>query len=399
MRPNTGSPEPRLPADDETLWAAVAARDEGWDDRFVYGVTSTGVYCRPSCASRRPRGDRVRFFATADDAEGAGFRACRRCAPRDARTQPTDGPLEDAARYLEAHADERVTLERLSAEVGLSPSHLQRTFSRRFGMSPRRYQTAIRTEALRRELHEGERVSDAGYRAGFGSSRALYEHADRGLGMTPGVYRRGGAGLVIRYTVLPSPLGWVLVGVTERGVCSVLLDDDEDAAVADLAAEFPRAELERDDAGVGTWAAEVVAYAAGRSSRPSLPLDLQGTSFQRRVWAALQELPEGATATYSDVAGAIGEPKAVRAVAGACAGNHVSLLVPCHRVVRRDGGIGGYKWGVEPEATHPRTGASHGPGADRDLAPRGAGGQSRALKTSDSFPPSSESVSTPASTR
>lgn len=331
---------------DDERWEAVQGRDASADGSFVYAVTSTGVFCRPSCPARRPRRDRVRFFAAPGEAVAGGFRACKRCRPEASAPTEASRAVGDAAAYLETHAAQSVTLAALATQVGLSPGHLQREFTRAYGLSPKRYQVRLRTEALKRGLRKGAKVADAGYIAGFGSSRALYESAGRGMGMTPADYRRGAEGLVIRYTIVPSSLGAVLVGRTEKGVCAVLLDD-ADTLRADLAREFPNAVLERDDAALGEWAGAVVDAVAGRPFSAAVPLDLRGTDFQRRVWAALQRVPAGTTVSYSDVAAAIGSPAAVRAVAGACAGNHVAVVVPCHRVVRSDGGIGGYKWGLE----------------------------------------------------
>ena len=253
--------------------------------------------------------------------------------------------VSKAAAYIEAHADEPITLASLAAAVGLSPTHLQRAFSTAFGRSPKRYQTALRAEALKRGLRNGSTVSAAAYEAGFGSTRGVYEGGSREIGMSPAQYRGGGGGLEIRYTVVGSALGGVLVGRTERGVCAVLLDD-EDVLVADLADEFPHAHLMRDDENLREWAAAVVEAVAGHAAASEIPLDLQGTEFQRRVWAELQRVPLGETASYAEIAQRIGRPTAMRAVAGACAGNHVAVMVPCHRVIRTDGGLGGYKWGV-----------------------------------------------------
>lgn len=330
---------------DDERWVAVMARDATADGAFVYAVTSTGVYCRPTCPSRRPGRENVRFFGSAGDAEAAGFRPCLRCTPQAAGGGPAQRAVAEAADHLERHVDEQVTLDALATHVGLSRAHLQRVFVRAYGCSPRRYQAALRTGMLKRGLREGLPVSEAGWEAGFGSSRALHESAGRGLGMSPGQYRGGADGLVIRYTIVPSSLGAVLVGRTDRGVCAVLPGEPGDLAEA-LAREFPRADLVRDDAALAEWAAPVVeAIAGGPVSR--LPLDLIGTDFQRRVWAALQDVPAGSTVSYSAVAEAIGKPSAVRAVASACGDNHVAVVVPCHRVVRSDGGIGGYKWGLE----------------------------------------------------
>jgi AraC family transcriptional regulator, regulatory protein of adaptative response / methylated-DNA-[protein]-cysteine methyltransferase len=259
---------------------------------------------------------------------------------------PGQQAVAEAAAYIKAHADERITLGSLADAVGLSPSHLQREFTAAFGRSPKRYQTALRAEALKRGLRDGATVSEAGYGAGFGSSRGVYEGAAREIGMSPAQYRRGGAGLEIRYTVVGSALGGVLVGRTGRGVCAVLLDEP-DRLPEDLAAEFPGARLVRDDEGLREWAAVGVEAVAGHALTGTLPLDLRGTDFQRRVWAELQRVPIGETASYAEIAARIGSPTATRAVAGACAGNHVAVVVPCHRVVRADGGLGGYKWGVE----------------------------------------------------
>lgn len=260
----------------------------------------------------------------------------------------TDGQhaVAEAAAFIEQHADEPITLAALAARVGLSPSHLQREFTRSYGRSPKRYQTALRAEALKRGLRDGSTVSDAGYEAGFGSIRGVYEGAAREIGMSPAQYRGGGSGLEIRYTVVPSVLGGVLVGRTERGVCAVLLDDPERLA-ADLAAEFPGAVLTRDDEGLAEWASVVVDAVAGHALNAPVPLDLHGSDFQRRVWAELQRIPLGETASYAEIAARIGRPTATRAVARACATNHAAVVVPCHRVVRTDGGLGGYKWGVE----------------------------------------------------
>ena len=333
------------------MWAAVCARDVESDELFVYAVTSTRVYCRPSCGARRPRRDRARFFSSPAEAEASGFRACKRCRPQDSGPAERDLKVAAAAAYIEAQPSETILLAELAEEVGLSPSHLQRAFTRAYGLSPRRYQAHIRGEEMKRRLREGESVAEAGYGAGFGSGRGMYEHGSRSMGMTPAAYRRGGSGLAIRYGISPSTLGTVLVGATDRGVCCVLLGDDEDAVGRALEEEFPRAQLVRDDAGVEAWTGEVVARVTGGAPGVSVPLDLRGTDFQRRVWAALQRVPMGSTVSYGALAQGIGMPSATRAVAGACAGNHVAVLVPCHRVVRTDGGIGGYRWGVERKKT------------------------------------------------
>lgn len=261
-------------------------------------------------------------------------------------SSPPD-PLLGAIAYLEAHLDEHVTLERLAREVGLSPSHLQRTFTKRFGHSPKEHQTALRAEALKRRLRGGEQVLDAVHGAGFGSSRGAYEASARRLGMAPGAYRRGGVGLEITYATAGETGGRVLVGVTDAGVCAVMLGDTDGELERALAAEFPRATLARSDGEAARQAAAVAAYLGGDMPAPHPPLDLHGTDFQRSVWTALQRVPAGTTVTYAQLAREIGSPFAYRAVANACGDNHIAVLVPCHRVVRADGGLGGYKWGVD----------------------------------------------------
>lgn len=265
----------------------------------------------------------------------------------------------EAAAFIETHLDEDIALERLAHEVGVSVSHLQRTFTRLFGHSPKQHQTGLRVEALKRRLRDGEGVSEAGYAAGFGSSRGVYEASAPRLGMRPAAYRSGGDGLTIRFAVAPSVIGLVLVGRTDEGVCAVMLGDGGGALADALAREFPRAELAADDALAATQAAAVAAYVSGEAGPPDVALDLRGTEFQRAVWTALTRIPAGTTATYADIATAIGAPSAYRAVANACGGNHIAVLVPCHRVVRTDGGLGGYKWGIErKERLLAREGAS-----------------------------------------
>jgi AraC family transcriptional regulator, regulatory protein of adaptative response / methylated-DNA-[protein]-cysteine methyltransferase len=248
-----------------------------------------------------------------------------------------------AAAYIEAHLDEDIPLARLAREVG----HLQRSFTRLFGHSPKQHQTGLRVAVLKRRLRDGEPVSAAAFGSGFGSSRGVYEAATPRLGMPPATYRAGGPGLTIRYAFAPSPIGLVLVGVTDVGVCAVMLGDHQTALTTALEREFQRAELVRDDDAAGPQATAVASYISGSSEVPEMALDFRGTDFQRRVWTALTRIPSGSTATYADVACAIGAPTACRAVANACGGNHIAVLVPCHRVVRTDGGLGGYKWGIE----------------------------------------------------
>ncbi len=334
-------------------WEAVASRDASQDGHFVYGVTSTGVFCRPSCPSRRPRRDRVRFFASGALARAAGFRACKRCRPEGGGPDAARRAVEKARAYLERHAGEPVRLATLAREAGLSPGHLQRTFKRLVGLSPREYAESLRTGRLRTALRQESSVSRATFETGFGSSSRLYERAHVLLGMTPGAYRQGGAGMEIRYTIVASPFGRLLVGVTTRGVAAVLLGDHDAALARDLKHQFPRATLARVDDGAEEWLGKLVRQVAARIARPgaaaggdALPLDLAGTAFQWRVWRALLEIPPGETVSYQQLARKVGKPRAVRAVASAVAANHAAVIVPCHRVIRSDGSLGGYRWGL-----------------------------------------------------
>lgn len=333
--------------DESAAWAAVQARDAAYDGRLVYAVASTGVYCRPSCPSRRPRRDRVAFYATPDEAEGAGYRECRRCRPRNAGPGAAERCVERARAYLDAHLDETVTLERLGRAAAMSPTHLQRTFKRVVGMSPREYVAARRAERLKARLREGDTVSRATFEAGYGSGSRVYEQAAPRLGMTPATYRRGGRGEQIRFTVAPSPLGRLLVAATERGVCAVTLGDTDEGLEEALRREYPDARVERAEEGLDEWVASVLRHLEGEEPALSLPLDVRATAFQWRVWKALREIPRGATRSYGEVAASLGMPSGARAVARACASNRVALVIPCHRVVREDGGMGGYRWGIE----------------------------------------------------
>ena len=327
-------------------WRAVQARDAAYDGRFVYAVASTRIYCRPSCASRRPTRSRVEFFASTTEAEGAGYRACRRCRPAE-ESSGIARAVAAAATFIRAHASERVTLATLAAHVGVSPFHLQRAFKRAIGVSPRAFHETERRRLLAERLRAGDSVSRATYEAGFGSSSRVYEMAARELGMTPAALRKGGAGQRMQFGIVDSPLGRLLVAYTERGVCSVALGDDDRGLVASLRAQFPNAEIHAAGSAIHEWIGAIVASLDGPGAAGAVPLDVRGTAFQMRVWSALQRIPRGTTLSYSEVASRIGRPSAVRAVARACATNPVALVVPCHRVVREDGGLGGYRWGLE----------------------------------------------------
>ncbi len=333
---------------DEDRWRAVEGRDSAYDGAFVFAVATTGIYCRPSCPSRRPKRRNVHFYALPEGAERNGFRACKRCRPRHARSpDPRVECLRTLCRFIESCDQGPPTLHTLGKMAGLSPHHLQRSFKRLVGVTPRQYYDALRIERLKASLRGGDAVSGALFEAGYGSTSRLYEKAPSQLGMTPATYAKGGKGAVIAYAITDSPLDRLLVGATERGLAAVYLGDDDGALEAALRAEYPAAAIARDDAGLGRWIEPLLAYLHGRQPHLELPLDVRATAFQRQVWEALRTIPYGETRSYSEIAWAIDKPKAVRAVARACAANPVSMLVPCHRVLRSDGAMAGYRWGVE----------------------------------------------------
>lgn len=333
-------------ATQDQLWTAVLRRDPRFDQQFVYAVRSTGIYCRPTCPSRRPRRDQVTFFEAPRQAEQAGFRACHRCHP-DHNGTATQDVMARVCRYLEGHAERRVTLRELSHVSGYSPFHLQRMFKQTLGISPRQYTAGHRLRDLKTRLREGYNVTTATYEAGYGSTSRVYESSDGRLGMTPATYGRGGSGMNIRYATASSQLGRVLVAATERGVCAVQFGASDLQLRRSLRDEFPAAEITLGGKELHRWVQEVVKAASGRQPHPGVPLDLRCTAFQRQVWEALMRIPCGSTRSYQQVAAEIGQPKAARAVARACATNPVAVLIPCHRVVRGSGEMGGYRWGVE----------------------------------------------------
>jgi AraC family transcriptional regulator of adaptative response/methylated-DNA-[protein]-cysteine methyltransferase len=327
-------------------WASVLARDAAADGRFVYSVRTTGVYCRPSCAARRARPENVQFHATREDAERAGFRPCRRCRPdRPSLTERHAAQVTRACRAIEA-AEQPLSLAALAREVGMSAWHFHRVFKSVTGLTPRAYAQARLAERARRELARASRVTDALYDAGYNSSARFYAQSDARLGMTPSAYRAGGAATQIRFAVGECSLGSILVATSERGICAILLGDDPDALARQLQDEFPKAELIGGEAGFERLVAQVVGFVEAPSLGLALPLDVRGTAFQQRVWQALRELSSGTTASYADIARRIGAPRAVRAVARACAANRLAVAIPCHRVVRNDGAVSGYRWGV-----------------------------------------------------
>ncbi len=327
-------------------WAAVLGRDPHFDQQFVYAVRSTGIYCRPSCPSRRPRRDQVTFFGAPREAEQAGFRACHRCHPDRNGTSAQD-VVARLCRYIEQNAERRITLGELSRVSGYSAFHLQRLFKKTLGISPRQYAAGNRLKDLKTRLRQGYNVTAATYEAGYGSSSRIYEASNGRLGMTPATYGRGGLGMSIRYATAASPLGRVLVAATERGMCAVQFGDSDRQLQSSLKAEFPAADIKPAPADLRAWVREVVSAVSGRQPHPGVPLDLQCTAFQRQVWEALLRIPYGNTRSYQQVAADIGQPRAARAVARACATNPVAVLIPCHRVVRGGGETGGYRWGLE----------------------------------------------------
>ena len=335
-------------------------RDRAADGSFVYAVRSTGIYCRPSCPSRKPGRKQVLFFPLPDAAEQKGFRPCRRCRPRTAKlSDPRTGAVARVCREiesrihasLESNGSAPLTLAALSAPVGMSPHQLERAFRSVMGITPRQYADALRMRRLKSRLRKGDDVTTALYDAGFGSSSRLYERAPSQLGMTPATYRQGGAGMQINYTIVDSPLGRLLVAATSRGVSALYFGESNANLEAALKKEYPRAELARDRNGLEASVGKILAHLRGREPHRDLPTDVQATAFQRRVWEELQRIPYGSTKSYTEVARAIGKPKAIRAVARACATNPVSIVVPCHRVVREDGNLAGYRWGLERKKT------------------------------------------------
>ena len=335
--------------DPETAWRQLLARDR--KAGFFYAVTTTGVFCRPGCASRRPLRANVRFFPTAEQALSAGFRPCARCRPAAIVTAARGVPVDEIRAHIEAHLDRPVRLAELGRVTHLSPFTVQRLFKRAMGVSPLQYQRALRARSLRNALKQGEPVTHAIYNSGFGSSSRAYDGAP--LGMTPSRFAQGGSGECIAYTTARSPFGWMVVGATERGLCWLALGNTSAAAEATLRDEFPAAAFRRDPS-LSRWVelAVTAVSSSGDAAQKSAPaqepaLDLRGTAFQLRVWQALRQIPRGQTLTYSQLARELGHPKAVRAVARACAVNRVALLVPCHRVIGASGSPTGYRWGIE----------------------------------------------------
>ncbi len=336
----------------EARWQAVLRRDGAMDGQFVYGVVTTGVYCRPGCASRVPRRENVRFFDSAAEAEAAGLRACKRCTPgADGERDEMAERMRALCRYLEEHADEAVTLEQLGVRAGLSPEHLQRTFKRIVGVSPKQYAEHLRMERFKSSLQQSSgNVTGAIFDAGYGSLSRLYEKVDTRLGMTPMEYRGGGAGVEISYAAEVTPIGLMMVGATDRGLCFVQFGENAEVLLGELRTQYPKALVhamaEPAPAAFREWMAGLNEYLAGRKPDLRLPVHVRATAFQLMVWNHLQRIPAGQVESYGEVAEAIGQPRAARAVARACASNSVALAIPCHRVIRGTGEMGGYRWGT-----------------------------------------------------
>ncbi len=325
---------------------AVQTRDKSYDGLFIYGVKTTGVYCRPSCPSRRPRLENIVLFDTSVEAEASGYRACKRCNPSE-YYNPNEVFVEKITSYIAEHLDEKITLMRLAGEFNVSKYHLQRTFKSVLGISPRQYAEAQRLKSFKTRIRQGERVDKAMYGSGFSSRSRLYEKVPEKLGMTPTEYRMGGNDVSIRYSVFKTSITNVLLARTAKGICALYLGDNEESLVDALMKEFPYAEIIRDDEGLTEFIKPLSDYFEGTDFNPRLPLDIHRTAFQWQVLKAIQEITAGETRSYTELAESIGRPEAVRAVANACGRNPVSVLIPCHRVLRKNGELGGYHWGIK----------------------------------------------------
>src|SRR6266566_2559688 len=332
---------------EDARWKAVLARDDASDGKFVFAVSSTGVYCRPSCPSKRPRRENVAFYRLPSEAESAGFRACLRCRPKAESGNPRQEMVKAVCRYIEQRLDEPITLSQLGKEFHQSPFHLQRTFKAVLGITPKEYANSCRMRGFRQNLKAGHSVTRAMHEAGYSSTSRLYSRTASELGMDPAKYRRGAIAAPIRYTCADSPLGRILVAATDKGICCIQFAESDEELEQGLKQEFPFALRRRDDAALSELAQKVMRQMKGLESASSLPLDIQATAFQRRVWTYLQSISFGETRSYSEVAKSIRQPSAVRAVARACATNPVAIAIPCHRIVRSDGDLGGYRWGIQ----------------------------------------------------
>lgn len=332
-------------------WEAVIGRDATADGQFVYAVQSTGVYCRPTCPSRKPGRKMVSFYDRPADAEQVGFRPCLRCSPTGTDATGQEMRIRAACEFMDQHFDEEIRLADIAAKAGLSPFYFHRVFRSVMGITPRQYLASRRIGRFKSSVREGNSVTHAIYESGYGSSSRLYENAATELGMSPASYKKGGKGTKIKFATTSSTLGRVIVAATDKGVCKVAFGDSDDELERDLRNEFTDADLLRSDSSFRALFKALKGCLEGRGGGQDLPLDIGGTAFQRKVWEALRKIPAGETRSYGEVAQAIGQPTAVRAVAAACASNSVAILIPCHRVIQKDGGTAGYRWGVERKET------------------------------------------------
>ena len=332
---------------DTARWQALCTRDREADGLFFYGVLTTSVYCRPVCSSRRPNVENVRFFETWEQAKQGGFRPCKKCKPRSGVGTGEHAEIVVRACRIMDQAEERITLKELAARLGLSPFHFQRLFKKAMGITPKQYALQRRVTQVQTELRKGPSVTEAIYEAGYASSSRFYESAVEHIGMKPSEYRKGAAGIRIRVSVVECYLGWVLIAATDKGICAIALGDEPNSLRARLRKDFPKAEIRDGDDELNRWVKRIRVHLENPHHRLDLPLDIQGTAFQRQVWALLREIPAGSTASYAEIANKTGKPNAARAVAGACASNKIAIAIPCHRVVRKNGDLGGYRWGLE----------------------------------------------------
>lgn len=330
---------------EQQRWEALIQRDPNADGFFVYAVLTTRIYCRPGCASRLPNRENVRFFETSAEAEAAGFRPCKRCNPNGAQPSDHQNIIQKACRMIES-AETSPSLEQLSQAVGLSPYYFQRLFKSIMGITPKQYFNQVRGERIRAHLQENQTVTQAVYNAGYASNSHFYEHARALLGMKPSQFQKGGIGMQIYYAISPCYLGWVLIAATPAGICAIDFGDNPESLEKGLKERFSKAEWVETPPHFSHWVSTVLSFLESPDKKLDLPLDIHGTAFQRRVWLALQSIPAGATATYTQIAAQIGSPRAVRAVASACASNQIAVAIPCHRVIRSDGELAGYRWGL-----------------------------------------------------
>jgi AraC family transcriptional regulator of adaptative response/methylated-DNA-[protein]-cysteine methyltransferase len=343
----TNGKHPQVSTED-VWWRASVDRDVRFNNLFVLAVRTTGIYCRSTCPARRPKRENVSFFATPEEARNAGFRACLRCKPDDIdAADPAVALAQRACQYIDDHVEESVTLAQLGEALDISPFHLQRTFKRVTGITPNEYLRARRLTALKGGLADGDSVASSLYGAGYGSSSRVYEQASAALGMTPATFRKGGVGMTIGYEIAECPLGRLLVAATERGICAVYLGDADADLTVILRSEFPKAEISEGGDDMTSTVAAILAHLDGEQPNLDLPLDVQATAFQRRVWDELRRIPYGEQRTYGEIAKALGRPKSARAVGRACASNPASIVIPCHRAVGSDGKLTGYRWGLD----------------------------------------------------